>query len=367
MFESLLRISRSVRRTGAGKYMLVMLISFALSVSLTRAFLNLTGFPQIGSGSLHIAHVLWGGLLLYAATIIPLLYANRWVYPASAILSGFGIGLFIDEVGKFITANNDYFYPPAAPIIYSFFVISTMLYLKIRQHRIQQPKAALFKAFDMLEEVLEKEMDEHEKVELISILSNVQTDCPDPEYQNLAKALIDFVNAESIKTIEKKVHLPDWIRLFVDFRIQRFFQKVNLHCFTTISLLSLGIYNLIYPFRFFLSIPLSSRMPSLLQPYFSSNVLTAQSNLDWLTARVTLEASVGIILLIAGFFLVSRRIEKGLSLGFLGMLLMLTTLDLLIFYYDQFSTIVYVLIQVVIFISLQQYRKLYNSEHLSEV
>ena len=44
-------------------------------------------------------------------------FRGSFVYLLSALLAGVGIGLFIDEVGKFITAENDYFYPAAAPII----------------------------------------------------------------------------------------------------------------------------------------------------------------------------------------------------------------------------------------------------------
>ncbi|HEY5903448.1 MAG TPA: hypothetical protein VIU39_12900, partial [Anaerolineales bacterium] len=57
--------SHFMRREAAERYMFITLLSFSVSVSVTRLFLSLSGYPQIGGGELHIAHVLWGGLLLF--------------------------------------------------------------------------------------------------------------------------------------------------------------------------------------------------------------------------------------------------------------------------------------------------------------
>ncbi|MBP1700894.1 MAG: hypothetical protein H6Q38_1, partial [Chloroflexi bacterium] len=73
-----------VRRPGAADHLLLTLLSFALSVTLTRLFLRLTGYPQLGNGTLHIAHGLWGGLFLFAAALLPLIFANRWIYRLTA-------------------------------------------------------------------------------------------------------------------------------------------------------------------------------------------------------------------------------------------------------------------------------------------
>jgi hypothetical protein len=159
-----------VRRGGARRYLLWMLLAFAASVGLTRAFLALTGYPQIGGGALHIAHVLWGGLLLFAAALLPLILANRWAFSWSAILAGLGVGLFIDEVGKFITQTNDYFYPAAAPIVYALFLLTLLLYLQVRRPAPRDARARLYRALELMEEILDHDLQPTEHEELVSQL-----------------------------------------------------------------------------------------------------------------------------------------------------------------------------------------------------
>ena len=88
--ESQKKINRPVRREHADSYLLMSLLAFAVTVIGVREFLQLTGFPQIGNSVLHIAHALWGGLLLFVAVLLPLAFANRWAIGASALLSGAG-------------------------------------------------------------------------------------------------------------------------------------------------------------------------------------------------------------------------------------------------------------------------------------
>ena len=67
-------------------------------------------------------------MILFAGSLLPLIFLNKRTLDLSALLSGIGMGLFIDEVGKFLTQTNDYFYPGAAPIIYSFFLIILLIF-----------------------------------------------------------------------------------------------------------------------------------------------------------------------------------------------------------------------------------------------
>src|SRR5258706_8808524 len=166
MDRSLMRTNRAVRRHNSQSYILIMLISFSTSVILTRLVLTVTGFPKIGGGTLHIAHLLWGGLLLFLAAVLMLTLANRWVYSVGALMTGTGIGLFIDEVGKFITNTNDYFYPLAIPIIYGFFLITVLLYLRSRHPVSSDPRAELYRCMEMFQELLDHDLEPRERDEL---------------------------------------------------------------------------------------------------------------------------------------------------------------------------------------------------------
>jgi len=91
------------------------------TVLITRAYLAATGYPRIGGGGIHIGHVVWGGLLMICALTVALVWAGERARMWTALLGGVGIGLFVDEVGKYLTTTNDYFYRPAAAIIYLVF------------------------------------------------------------------------------------------------------------------------------------------------------------------------------------------------------------------------------------------------------
>src|SRR5674476_319648 len=89
---------RPVKRYRSERYVLISLVAFALTVVALRGILKLTGYAQIGGDSVHIAHVLWGGLALFGAALLLLAVSNRWALVLGAVLSGGGVGLFIDEV-----------------------------------------------------------------------------------------------------------------------------------------------------------------------------------------------------------------------------------------------------------------------------
>src|SRR5438067_4336018 len=137
----------------AGVYLQDLLVAAVAAILLTRLFLGLTGFPRIGGGGLHVAHMLWGGLLMLVALVLLLAFIGKPAKRLAALIGGGGFGLFIDELGKFITADNDYFFQPTIALIYSLLVLLFLGFRAIERRSLSSTEL-LANAAEMVREVV---------------------------------------------------------------------------------------------------------------------------------------------------------------------------------------------------------------------
>lgn len=183
----------------------IFLLSAIGSVLVIRFFLHITGYPQLGGGPLHIAHILYGGIFMSAAMILSLAFIGVRIQRFSALLSGIGFGFFIDEVGKFITSDNDYFFQPAVGIIYAIFVILYLTFNFLSRSQTYSSREYQLNALVQLEEAIVHDMDPAEKERahqllqkadhrspltrhLQDLVENVQL-VPEEEPRNITKVL----------------------------------------------------------------------------------------------------------------------------------------------------------------------------------
>jgi hypothetical protein len=350
------RSIRLIQREAAEHYLLLTLISFAASVTLTRLFLSLTNYPQIGGGELHIAHVLWGGLLLYVAALLPLLFANRGTYTLAAVLAGVGIGLFIDEVGKFITQQNNYFFPAAAAIIYVCFLLTVLLFLNLRRGEKTRERDELMRDFEDIWEMLHHPLPPQKYLQLKSHLESAVKSAPTPGHADLAAALLQFLE---VNEPEPSTAPENAGRLSVQIKqiVSRLFSQKNVKIYLIIGLLGIGLLNLKNPF----TVLLAPWLPAGVVNFLDNLRLGSHPEIDphqlFFSIRVGLEVLVGFMMLLAAFLLIFKRDKAGTAVGYAALLISLTTVDVLLFYYEQFSTVITTLIQFLLIIEISVYRR----------
>ncbi len=153
------------------------LVSAISSLLLLRFFLHLTGYPQVG-GSLHIAHMLYGGLLMMAAIVIHLSFLGSRVQRLTALTGGIGFGIFIDELGKFLTKDNNYFFRPTIGLIYAIFAIIYLAANVISRRQQLSSQEYQLNALRQFEEAVRKDMDRYEKEVMRQYLAKAEQASP---------------------------------------------------------------------------------------------------------------------------------------------------------------------------------------------
>ncbi len=340
-----LGLRRPVRREGAEQYLFLTLVAFAATVMATRVYLEVTGYPRIGGGELHIAHALFGGFFLTVAAVLPIALSGRRVYRVAAVLGGIGIGLFIDEVGKFITTQNDYFYPAAAPLIYATFLIVVLVYLRVRRRVRPDPRTLLLTSLQLLEESVDNDLQDDERDALRYRLGAAAVQAPLQEQRRLASALLAFVQSQELTlapdAVSRLQPLYDWWAAHRDDLIggrgARAALLVALFVSGVRALIDLGV----------ALTQIGGVDPQTSTPLFSLDML-----------HLVVEGVSGTLLLAGSLLMaLTGRDRLGSNLAEFGLLVSLALADLASFYLRQFATIEIALFHGLLLFGVVAYRR----------
>lgn len=193
----------------------IFLLSAIGSVLVIRFFLHITGYPQLGGGGLHIAHMLYGGLLMAAGMILTLAFIGLRIQRLAALLGGVGFGFFIDEVGKFITSDNDYFFRPAIGIIYAIFVILYLTFNFLGRSQKLSSREYQLNALVQLEEAIVHDMDPAEKERAHQLLQKADHRSPVTRHLQALVENVQLVPENEPRNITKMLNWLD--KKYTDF------------------------------------------------------------------------------------------------------------------------------------------------------
>lgn len=349
-----------VERDEAQDYLLLSLVSFGSTVIIVRLFLQITGYPQIGSGTLHIAHLLWGGLCLFAAVLLVLIWDNPGALRSAAVLSGVGIGLFIDEVGKFITQSNDYFFPPAAPIIYGFFLVTVFLYLYIRRPDELEPEHAMVLALEKLQDAVYSDLEEDDIKALENNL-NLACQAERQEILNLANLLYEYVQEGNVPFTDTTPRYLTRLENFTTIwglKLGRDWHRVLI----LLGLVIISISALVtVATLIWVAVSPTDTAQTILADLAAESTKTDTSSVIGQYLRVIMQVIIGVIAISAIYFILRDEERRGLTTALVAVILSLTALQLITFYIDQFAAIIPTLFQFCFLLLILAYRHWYMS------
>lgn len=242
-------LQRAPRNANLGTLHLTFFVAAITTELCIRTQLWLTHYPQLGGHGLHIAHLLWGGLFMVAALAILLSLLGRRARQVAALVAGVGFGFFIDELGKFITADNNYFFKPAAGLIYLIFIALYLGSRAFRNHRGLNEAERVRNAIELIGEATQGPFKVEYRDQALALLAGV------PATHPLREPLTRL--AEGIDTTPNPN--PPWYRRFSDgvaaryqrWSEQRWFHGLVIGVFVAWALASLlAILALILAFGF---------------------------------------------------------------------------------------------------------------------
>jgi len=114
---------------------------------------------------------------------------DRYSTSLAAVLGGFGFGTFIDEIGKFVTSNNNYFFQPSVALIYVTFVVIYVSFQSINGHRILTQQERLVNVLEITKDAVVDDLDVLERKSALDLLDKCDQNDP------LVKALRDMLLA----------------------------------------------------------------------------------------------------------------------------------------------------------------------------
>ena len=167
-----------MRSADLGRRLDTFLVVAIAAVLGNRLFLVITGYPQLGNGTLHISHAIWGALMMAIAVILSISFLGPFTRSVAAFVGGAGFGWFIDELGKFITRDVNYFFQPTFALIYMVFMAMYLVFRSL-ERRNYSPQEGVLNALEALKSAALGQLDEPARRESIALFDTTN---PSPDH-----------------------------------------------------------------------------------------------------------------------------------------------------------------------------------------
>jgi hypothetical protein len=173
---------------------------------------------------------------MLCALVLLLAFLGDTLRGFAAIVGGIGFGLFIDELGKFITSDNNYFFQPTIALIYVIFILLYLVARVIDSTLPHTEQSYLANALNLMSDGILRGYDRSDHQRALNLLDHVSEQ--NPMANALRAALAQIVFAPDPR--------PSWmVRCFHAVRDRyyaicraRWFWRIVMVCFVVYAIIS---------------------------------------------------------------------------------------------------------------------------------
>lgn len=333
-----------VRNMDAYSYAEIFLVCAVSAILSIRLFLHITGYPQIGNGTLHIAHMLWGGLLMLVSIFMLIAFIGKQMMLWAAVLGGAGFGTFIDEVGKFVTKDNDYFFEPSVAIMYIVFILIILSAHMIRSGWSFTKREYLINALRELEEAALRDLDEDEKNNALRFLA--ESDPEDPLTAPVKELIINTATAPaSVPGVYSR--LKEKFRIFYERVAGSNYFRAGIVIFFLLQLLvTLG-------YVAFFTLFLGLGTEKLMSMRVLENITLKFTNLSFVDKAQIFSSLLSGVFVVLGVYYIRKSRLSAYRMFERSVLVSILLTYMFIFYKEQFAALSGLIFNVLILIGLK--------------
>jgi hypothetical protein len=331
-----------IKRSTASDYLLLFLVAGAVSVLGTRFYLYINDYPIItmGRSNLHLAHALVGGFFLTLSNILLFTYHGRRLRQVAAIIGGIGFGQFIDELGKYTTSDNNYFFKPTPMLIYLIFILLFFIYRNLDKYTPRKPKEILYDMLEYFEAIFENKFHPPAQKEIVAALQSV-IENSEQSYALIAEGMLGMLRKLKPQPVKSNQYLDKirsswkWIDEVTTER-RPIFYVILLLFLVYIANTAVGTY-------FFL------QQVIWRQSQVIHYAVDTRYELAMVLAQLSSQITSSVIILRGLLMLIGRKRIRALELFKTGLAINILVTQIFTFYFQQFSASVGLLITIAMF------------------
>jgi hypothetical protein len=185
--------------------------------------------------------------------------------------------------------------------------------------------------------------------------------------KKLSKELLDFLNSGVLTMAPERPNFFDKTIFFFTELEKKWFGFNKTKFSLILALILLGIPNFLRLINFMEVMGDAEQSNELLFGLIDEISKTSEFNLLWAKIHVLLDGLVGLVLSISGVLIFIGKERWGIYLGSIGLLVALVGVNLVLFYLDQFSTIIIAIIQFFVLQGLYYFERRYIKKAKLEV